>query len=222
MALYEAKQQNQDAATGIDITLGFKLPGDMTFSQPPGAVYLKPETEWFLSLSTLSVGRWKIAVEIDGKTLPELIFEGRKAVLDFNPTTRNRFKFVERTQQNDQYFGVSGSTGKVVVKCYREVIPAMSFGGYDSFSGGTMRGGEVTRSLGGRTVGGSRSDHQLGIAAAGTYSPTPLVFMFDLKVDPRFTTTTPEQRDAVLCRHCNALNSTDNNSCWRCDGTLKK
>ena len=139
MAFYETNKPNQDTTTGIDITLGFKLPGDMTLSQPPGAVYLKPETEWFLSFSNLSLGRWKIVVEVDGKPLPELIFKGHKDVLDFNPATRNRFKFVERTQQNDQYFGVSGSTGKVVVKCYREVIPAMSFGGYDSFSGGTTR-----------------------------------------------------------------------------------
>lgn len=224
MALYEADQQTQNVTTqaGIDITLGFKLPDGTVMCQPPGAVYLQTETEWLLSLSNLSLVRWKIVVEIDGKALPELIFHGYKDELDFNPTTQNRFKFVARTQQNDQYFGVTGKTGKVIVKCYKEMPQAMSFGGYDPFSGGTMRGGEVTRSLGGRTVGGSQSDRQLGVAAPGTYSSTPVTFTFDLKVDPRFPLATHEQPKVVVCRHCRAVNTPGRDNCWRCGGTLNK
>jgi hypothetical protein len=220
MALYSAEHPTKDDRTGIDVTLGFKLPGDTTLSQPAGTVYLQPETEWFLSFSNQTSGRWKLLVEIDGVELPPLVFSGTNDVLDFNPMTKSRFKFVERTKQNDQHFGVSKDTGSVVVKCYKEVPQMTSFSGYDPFGGGVLRGGETTRSVGGRTVGGSQSDRQLNVAERGTYSLTSTVFTFDLKVDPRFTTPTRKPPASVTCRHCQTVNAPWNDSCWRCGGTL--
>ena len=85
-----------------------------------------------------------------------------------------------------------------------------------------MRGSEVTRSLGGRTVGGSQSNRQLGVSAPGTYAPAPVVFTFNLKVDPRFSAANHTQSGGLTCRHCGARNELGKDNCWRCGGTLNK
>lgn len=213
-------------------------------------VYIPFNSEYSILLKNLNVVRATVSIFIDDVDVTEGVslvvnpnseFELSRFIKNGNLTQGNKFKFIERTNDIEQYRGIKMEDGliRIVFQYEQHYIPAPILPQLPAQYGPGMLSGGILRGVGssngittqanycndvGITVPGSISNQQFNTVGSFSVAPEKCVMIL------RLLGETPEGQVVIqpitvktklICSTCGYRNKATSNFCAKCGTSLK-